>query len=91
MSADDTREFYGDKTRPLPRTVAVRSTRRIVVGIVGGLVTAFGIVLLVTPGPGLLVIILGLTILSWEFVWAKRMKMAAKQKLNELRKKKRQD
>jgi hypothetical protein len=36
-------------------------------------VLAIGAALLVLPGPGLVVIALGLFILSAEFVWAKRL------------------
>ncbi len=42
------------------------------VGLVGGTVTTAGVVMLVTPGPGLLVIIAGLAILATQFAWAER-------------------
>jgi tellurite resistance protein TerC/cation:H+ antiporter len=48
-----------------------RSTRKIVVALVGFLTLLIGIVLLALPGPGIVVIILGLFILSTEFEWAK--------------------
>jgi len=42
--------------------------------IVGGFtVLAVGVALLVLPGPGILVIAVGLAILSAEFVWARRL------------------
>jgi uncharacterized protein (TIGR02611 family) len=40
--------------------------------LVGFVVLLAGIVMLVTPGPGIAVIILGLTILALEFAWAER-------------------
>ena len=43
---------------------------RLSVAALGFAVLAVGIVLLVTPGPGLLVIIAGLAILAHEFSWA---------------------
>lgn len=49
-----------------------RSTVLLGVGLVGGLVTTAGVVMLVTPGPGLLVIIAGLAILATQFTWAER-------------------
>ena len=49
-----------------------RSTVLLGVGLVGGLVTTAGVVMLVTPGPGLLVIIAGLAILATQFAWAER-------------------
>ncbi|CAG0939773.1 hypothetical protein GPROT2_00724 [Gammaproteobacteria bacterium] len=45
--------------------------RRIVVAVIGGTVVLAGVVMLVTPGPGLVVIPLGLAILALEFAWAK--------------------
>ncbi|MEA2716403.1 MAG: hypothetical protein QOI99_720, partial [Actinomycetota bacterium] len=42
------------------------------VGLVGGTVTTAGVVMLVTPGPGLVVIVAGLAILSTKFAWAER-------------------
>jgi len=50
-----------------------RSTRRIVVVIVGAALLLAGLVMLVTPGPGLLSIIAGFAVLATEFVWAERM------------------
>lgn len=46
--------------------------RRIVVCVVGGTVLLFGLVLMFTPGPALIVIPIGLGILGLEFVWARR-------------------
>lgn len=43
---------------------------RLSVAAVGFTVLAVGIVMLVTPGPGLLVIIAGLAILAHQFAWA---------------------
>lgn len=40
--------------------------------LVGFLVLAAGLVMTVTPGPGIPVIILGLTMLALEFAWAER-------------------
>lgn len=49
-----------------------KAARRIAVIVVGSTILLFGIVLLVTPGPGLLVIPIGLAILGLEFAWARR-------------------
>jgi uncharacterized protein (TIGR02611 family) len=46
---------------------------RIVVGIVGGLIVAFGLVTIPLPGPGWLTVIAGLFVLATEFVWAERL------------------
>lgn len=46
--------------------------RRVLVGVIGTTVILLGAAMLVLPGPGLLVIPLGLIILATEFVWARR-------------------
>ena len=55
-----------------------RSTKRIVVVLVGAALLLAGLVMLVTPGPGLLLIIAGFAVLATEFVWAERMLDKAK-------------
>ena len=45
--------------------------KRVVVAIVGATVLLIGLVMIVTPGPGLVVIPIGLAILSIEFAWAR--------------------
>ncbi|CAB4899049.1 unannotated protein [freshwater metagenome] len=52
--------------------------KRVLVGIVGGLVTLIGVVALVAPGPGWLIIFTGLGILATEFAWAARALAHAK-------------
>lgn len=46
--------------------------RRAIVAVVGGTITAIGVILLFIPGPGLLVVLLGLAILATEFAPARR-------------------
>ena len=50
----------------------LRQARRIIVADIGLTVVLVGIVMIATPGPGWLAILLGLSILSAEFVWARR-------------------
>ena len=45
---------------------------RAVFAVVGFVVLAAGVIMLVTPGPGIPVIILGLAMLALEFAWAER-------------------
>jgi tellurite resistance protein TerC len=52
--------------------VTYTTARRIVIGVVGASVLLLGIIMLVTPGPALVVIPLGLAILAIEFVWARQ-------------------
>lgn len=48
-----------------------KTARRIVVGVVGSTVLLIGVVMVVTPGPAIVVIPVGLAILSIEFTWAR--------------------
>ena len=64
-----------------------RSSKRVAVTTVGATILVAGIALLALPGPGLLVIVLGLAILASEYVWARRALDLAKRKAGEARKK----
>jgi uncharacterized protein (TIGR02611 family) len=66
-----------DRARRLLGIIA-RSTRRLAVLIVGCGVTAAGLVMIVTPGPGIVVIVAGLAILATEFTWAEILLERAK-------------
>ena len=57
-----------------------RSGKRIAVTVAGFAVLLAGIALLVLPGPGWLLIFIGLTILATQYVWADRLLTAAKRK-----------
>jgi len=59
--------------------------RQVLVAIVGSLVLAAGIVMSVSPGPGVLVLLLGLSILATEFPWARKMLTRFKAKIRSLR------
>lgn len=59
--------------------------RKVVVGAVGLVVLLAGIALLVLPGPGILVVILGLSILATEFPAARRAKLAAQRQYQQAR------
>lgn len=51
---------------------------RLLIGLVGGAVSVFGGIMLIAPGPGLLLILAGLGILATEFAWAGEMVLHAK-------------
>jgi len=46
---------------------------RIAVGMVGGVIVAFGLATIPLPGPGWLTVIAGLFVLATEFTWAERL------------------
>ena len=51
----------------------IEQVRRIFRVVAGFTLLLAGVVMLVTPGPGWLVILLGLGLLAAEFVWARRL------------------
>lgn len=59
----------------LERLVAlsVKSARRVIVLVIGSSIVLVGLVMILTPGPAMLVIPAGLAILATEFVWARRL------------------
>ena len=52
---------------------SLHQAKRLVKIVVGFTMLLLGVVMLVTPGPGVPVIIFGLALLAAEFVWAKRL------------------
>jgi hypothetical protein len=46
--------------------------RRVVTTILGGALVVVGVLLLVLPGPGLLLVLAGLIVLAFEYPWAQR-------------------
>jgi tellurite resistance protein TerC len=50
-----------------------RVARKGAVAVLGCSVLAFGVILIVLPGPSVLVIPLGLAILATEFLWARKL------------------
>jgi tellurite resistance protein TerC len=54
------------------RVQDVPLAKKIIVSVVGFTVLLIGIVMIITPGPALIVIPAGLTILASEYSWAKR-------------------
>jgi uncharacterized protein (TIGR02611 family) len=77
---------WHDHPAVVPLKVVVRfiarNGRRIAVTIVGIVVVLVGLALLVLPGPGWLLIFLGLSILGTEYVWAQRLLRIAKEQAN---------
>lgn len=64
-------------TDPVSRPIAVfrfmlRSSKRIAVSAVGGVLVLAGLAMLVLPGPGILVVVAGFAVLGTEYAWAAR-------------------
>lgn len=57
-----------------------KSAKRLLIGIIGGMVLLVGIVTIPYPGPGWLIVFAGLGILSTEFEWARNALEFAKGK-----------
>lgn len=51
----------------------LRDARKVVIAVVGSTILAVGVVLIVLPGPAVIVIPAGLAILATEFAWARRL------------------
>jgi uncharacterized protein (TIGR02611 family) len=62
-----------------------RSGRRVAVTVLGSTLIGVGVVLLVIPGPGLLLIIAGLAVLATEYAWARRALDSAKARAQKVR------
>jgi uncharacterized protein (TIGR02611 family) len=70
-----------DRPHPIIERLQMRRERhlarsrlyRLVFAVAGFTVLLAGLAMLLLPGPGLLVIVIGLTILALEFAWAERM------------------
>jgi trk system potassium uptake protein TrkH len=65
-------------------TQTLKQARRTAIAVVGITLLALGVVMLVAPGPGWLVIFIGLSVLGVEFVWAHQLLKRLKQKGNDL-------
>lgn len=70
-----------DLSTPVPRAI-----RRTAVTLIGGLITAAGVLMLFLPPlPGLVVTASGLGLLSTEYAWARRLKHSAEMRLRRSR------
>ena len=47
-----------------------RSSKRLAVTVIGGVLVLGGLAMLVLPGPGILVVVLGFAVLGTEYAWA---------------------
>lgn len=61
--------------------------KKFFIALIGGTVLLLGVIMLVLPGPGALVIAGGVTILATEFIWARRAMRRAKGAVAKVRRK----
>lgn len=60
-----------------------RNGRRIAITVAGFALLVVGLILLVLPGPGILLVIAGLAVLATEYVWAQRALNYAKRRASD--------
>ena len=56
-----------------PLITTVKQAKRLITVVMGFTVVLIGIIMLVTPGPGIVAILLGLAMLGTEFIWARKL------------------
>jgi uncharacterized protein (TIGR02611 family) len=64
----------------------IKKAKRIVVIVIGGTVLAIGVIMIVTPGPAIIVIPLGLAILATEFAWARSLLHKVRERIDSTKK-----
>ncbi|MDD2542747.1 MAG: PGPGW domain-containing protein [Desulfuromonadaceae bacterium] len=60
--------------------------KRLIVILFGFTILAVGVVMIVLPGPAVVVIPLGLAILATEFIWARKLLAAVKGRIERMKK-----
>ncbi|MFZ2508479.1 MAG: PGPGW domain-containing protein [Steroidobacteraceae bacterium] len=79
----------------LRRTISYKWARRIAVAVIGGSVLVIGIMMVVLPGPAIIIIPLGLGILGLEFAWARmwlrKLRATATDVVNRVRGRRKED
>jgi uncharacterized protein (TIGR02611 family) len=68
--------------RGLARRRSLDLAYRVLVGLVGGLIVALGLVTIPLPGPGWFTVIAGLVVLASEFSWAERLLQFTRRQVN---------
>lgn len=67
------------------KRILVRASRLVAVSTAGSVLLGAGVVLLFTPGPGLLLLIAGMAVLATEFAWARHLRDRLVARANEAR------
>lgn len=64
----------------------IGQARRLIVIVVGFTVLAAGVAMIALPGPAVVVIPVGLAILATEFIWARKLLVTVKERIERIRK-----
>lgn len=64
-----------------PVELTIKKAKRIVIAIIGFTVLAIGIAMIALPGPAIIVILIGLSILASEFIWAQRLLQKVRERI----------
>jgi uncharacterized protein (TIGR02611 family) len=59
--------------------------QKFAVTVLGGIILIAGVIMLVTPGPGLVTIAVGLAVLGSEYHWARRLLARVRGRIRRLR------
>lgn len=60
--------------------------KRLVIMVIGFTILAAGVAMVVLPGPAIVVIPVGLAVLATEFIWARKLLVTAKERIERFRK-----
>ena len=60
--------------------------KRLVVIVIGFTILVAGIAMIVLPGPAIIVIPVGLAVLATEFIWARKLLVTVKERIERMRK-----
>ncbi|MBI3592722.1 MAG: PGPGW domain-containing protein [Nitrospirae bacterium] len=64
---------------------SIKQAKRLIIGVAGFTVMLIGIVMIVLPGPAIIVIPIGLGILATEFVWARNLLRKVKTRFKKMK------
>ncbi len=64
----------------------MKQAKRLVVMVIGFTILAAGVAMIVLPGPAIIVIPVGLAVLATEFIWARKLLVTIKERVERMRK-----
>lgn len=63
----------------------LQQARRLIVSVIGFTILAAGVAMIVLPGPAVVVIPIGLAILATEFIWARKLLITVKERIERMK------